>query len=158
MSKDCDRTAATTNPTSTWLIQQIRNCAIETCDQLPEALIHDRDGIFGKWFDRILVEEFGIKPIRTPFKSPWCNGHCERFHLSLKSEVLSRVPIQSVSHVNMLCSQYKNYYNSHRPHQGIDGNRPNLRSQSKLSRKNQAFSIKVCREVSGLVTRFAFEA
>ena len=88
----------TLNPTRSWVIQQVRNCEINGF-VLPEVLVHDRDAIFGKYFDRMLREEFGVEPIVTDFKSPWQNGKIERFHLSLKEEVLLRVPISDVSHV-----------------------------------------------------------
>ena len=64
---------ATLNPTRIWVIQQVRNCEINGF-MLPKALVHDRDAIFGKYFDRLLREEFGVEPIVTDFKSPWQNG------------------------------------------------------------------------------------
>ena len=87
---------ATLNPTRIWMIQQVRNCEINGF-MLPKAMVHDRDAIFGKYFDRLLREEFGVEPIVTDFKSPWQNGKVERFHLSLKEEVLFRVPISDFS-------------------------------------------------------------
>ncbi len=63
--------------------------------KLPSGLITDNDGIFGKWMEHDFLRYFDIVVWRTPPGQPlykkWCNGICERFHRSLKSEVLNRV-------------------------------------------------------------------
>ncbi len=49
-------------------------------------LIMDRDAIFHAAF-RGLLEKTGVWPVRIPPRSPNCNAHLERFHLSFKTEV-----------------------------------------------------------------------
>ena len=61
-------TNATLNPTKEWIIQQIRNCEMDGFIFL-DALVHDRDKIFGNYFDKILADEFFIEPIATDFKN-----------------------------------------------------------------------------------------
>jgi len=47
-------------------------------------LIMDRDASFHEAF-RDLLEQAGIRAVRTPPRSPNCNAHLERFHGSFKS-------------------------------------------------------------------------
>lgn len=116
-------TNATLNPNRDWVMQQIRNCQINGY-RLPEAFVHDRDAIFGKYLDRILVDEFNIVPLVTGYKRPWENGPIERYHLTLKSEILWRVPILDVNHVRSLCLRFQAAYNDDRTHQSLDGRFP----------------------------------
>ena len=74
-----------------------------------EALVHDRDAIFGKYFDRILLKEFGVDPITIGFKKPWQQGKIERYHLTLKTEILSRIPISDVAHARQLCIDFQKF-------------------------------------------------
>ncbi|MFW7382053.1 MAG: hypothetical protein ACOH5I_24820 [Oligoflexus sp.] len=46
---------STANPKKNWLIQQFRNCSIGG-HEFPRAMVHDRDGIYGKWLPNILQE------------------------------------------------------------------------------------------------------
>ena len=39
---------STTNPTREWLTQQFRNCCVSG-HQFPDAMVHDRDGVYGQW-------------------------------------------------------------------------------------------------------------
>jgi hypothetical protein len=65
--------------------------------QLPLGLIADNDGIFGKWLEPDFQRYFDMAVGRSPPGQPWCNRICERFHRSLKSEVLNRVGHQDVA-------------------------------------------------------------
>ena len=52
------------------------------------------------------------------------NGITERFHRSLKTEAFKgTVPI-SLAQARKISNEYRNYYNHHRPHQGIQGEIP----------------------------------
>jgi hypothetical protein len=108
----------TENPNRFWLIQQFRNCAISN-HTFPKAMIHDRDGIYGRWLPKILLE-FGMKSIRTQVRSPWQNCYVERVNLSIKKEVLNRLIIVDESHARELCVAYQDFYNSYRLLPGED--------------------------------------
>lgn len=141
---------ATLNPTGDWLIQQIRNCEVDGYP-LPEALVHDHDGIYGKYFDWILVNEFHVKPLVIEYRKPWQQGKIERFHLSLKTEITNRIPIVDVSHVRKLCFEYQFHYNKRRTHQSLGGNLP----EKAVRRQSPTFgSIEKSTEVDGLITVF----
>lgn len=59
---------ATFNPTSAWVIQQLREAF--PFDTAPKYLIFDRDTIFSAKVVRF-VKAMGIKPCRTAYRSPW---------------------------------------------------------------------------------------
>ncbi len=149
----------TTNPDLRWVLQQIRNCAMVTGGQLPEAIIHDNDKIFGKWFAHILRNEFHVEPIATPYKSPWKNPHVERYHRSQKHEALYRIPIASDSHARKLSSSYRGYYNDFRTHQGIDGKIPSKADAKRLREaKNAISTYQKDTKVAGLIIHFSLAA
>ncbi len=143
---------ATLNPTKDWIIQQIRNCEINGF-YLPDALVHDRDAIFGKYFNRILSREFGVESVTIGYKKPWQNGLVERYHLTLKTEVLWRIPIYDVARVRDLCVEYQTFYNNHRTHQSLKGKYPADTSNGKSSIEPPN-SVKKLPMMNGLVTVF----
>ena len=128
---------ATLNPNRNWIVQQICNAEMAGF-KLPLGLIADNDGIFGHWLETDFERFFGIKVGRTPPGQPWCNGICERFHRSLKSEVLERVGALDVASIQRLSVCYQEYFNSRRPHQGINGRTPApIIDQSSRQAKNR---------------------
>jgi len=50
----------------------------------------DRDSNFSSAF-RTVLKDAGVEPVRLPARSPDLNAHLDRFHLSIKSECLSRM-------------------------------------------------------------------
>ena len=145
----------TANPSKEWIIQQFRNTFP---NEFPAAILHDRDGIYGQWLPGVL-EEFGSKSIQTQVRSPWQNGVIERFHLSLKNEVLDRVILHDAERVRELCASYQSFYNRLRPHQGIAGQIPSRQK----SDPNKVIDfgeirIKKVKVLDGLVTHFRIAA
>ena len=120
--------------------------------KLPDAFVHDRDAIFGKYLDRLLEDEFGVRPIVTDYKSPWQNAKVERFHLSLKDEVLYRVPISDVSRVRNLCIAYQHFHNHDRTHQSLEGHFPSRTNVKRLP--IPLASVEKLDRLGGLVTIF----
>lgn len=145
---------STTNPTKKWLIQQFRNCCISG-NIFPAAMVHDRDGIFGHWLPDIL-EEFGCQSVKTPPRSPWKNPHIERFFRSLKEELLNRIVLVDCKHIQEQCFSYLEYFNSSRPHQGIDGKIPTLvTSRNAAPSKFDTLRAEKTLRLNGLVTQFS---
>lgn len=155
----------TTNPNKLWLTQQLRNCAV-TGHQFPNAMVHDRDGVYGNWLPEILGE-FKMSSIKTQVRSPSLppavgkheNCYIERFNLSIKTEILNRMAIIDTDHARELCQAYRAWYNEKRPHQGIDGQIP---AQKKVIEKNKPnfdkMRIKKELHLNGLVTHFSLAA
>ena len=149
-------TNATLNPTRDWVLQQIRNCEINGFS-LPEAFVHDRDAIFGNYFDKILEDEFGVDPVTIDYKCPWQQGKVERFHLSMKAEMLDRIPVKDSRHARELCSAYQKYYNFCRTHQSIGGRFPNEPRSERVIVNSQT-CIQKSLMVEGLITTFSSAA
>ncbi len=68
--------AVTTNPTSEWVAQQIREAT--PFGNTPKYLIHDNDTIFTSRELKNFLENANVKAKKTGFKCPWQNGICER--------------------------------------------------------------------------------
>ena len=148
----------TSNPDRFWVLQQFRNAAMVS-DILPDFVVADNDGVFGKWMKMDLKELFGMQLKKIPPKRPWLNPFVERFQQSLKSECLSRIEFGTKETFREICIQYQDYYNQTRPHQGIDGNVPVPRPEKPVEiKQNQAISFEKNLELGGLVTRFSIAA
>jgi Integrase core domain len=106
---------------------------------------------------------FDIVVRRTPPGQPlyqkWCNGICERFHRSLKSEVLYGVGPLDVAGVRRLSICSQEYFNGRRPHQGINGQTPTQVIQLE-SRKTLIPVIRYSKtpDADGLITSFKRKA
>lgn len=105
---------ATYHPTSEWVAQQLRNAFLDL-DELPEAIVMDRDCIF-KPIIKQTLPGMGIKVIRIGFKCPWQNAVVERFHRTLADELLRYVQPLNDRHLNRLLNEFRIYYNTARPH------------------------------------------
>ena len=111
---------ATYSPNLEWLKQQFRDAFFDI-DEYPSLCICDRDQTFQGGFEKMLKDYFKARLRRIPFKSPEKNGRVERFHLSLKSEAFDNVIPINLNHAQRICSEYREYYNNYRPHQGVFG-------------------------------------
>ena len=82
-------------------------------------VLMDRDTNFSCAF-RTILEEAGVEPVRLPSKSPNWNSHLERFHLSIKSECLSRLIFFGESSLRRVITSFLAHYHSERNHQGLE--------------------------------------
>lgn len=105
---------ATYNPSAEWVAQQLRNAFMDL-DELPEAIVMDRDSIFLPIVKQTLPA-MGIKTIRIGYKCPWQNAVVERFHRTLADELLRDVQPVNDRHLNRLLVEFRKYYNTARPH------------------------------------------
>jgi len=78
-------------------------------------LIHDRTGEFKLKFD-----DYGIHGIKTSVKAPNMNSIAERFIGSVRREILDHFIIFSRIQLYNILREYVEYYNTKRPHQGIE--------------------------------------
>jgi putative transposase len=120
-SRRIEYVACTSNPDTTWLIQQARNLLMDLDDrgQRPRFLIHDRDKKFSRAFDAIF-EGNAITTIRTPIQAPNANAHVERWVGTVRRECLDRLLILSRRQLERVLRVYVRHDNEHRPHRAID--------------------------------------
>jgi putative transposase len=65
-----------------------------------------------------------IKVIRTPYRAPNANAYAERWVRSVRVECLDKLLILHEAHLRCVLRNYIDYYNTARPHQGIDQRTP----------------------------------
>ena len=116
----------TESPSMEWIIQQIREDT--PFGEVPRFMHRDNDGLYGKGVSRFLKDSF-IEEIRSAYHSPWQNPFVERFFGSLHRELLDHVIIFHEEHLRNLISQYVNWYEKFRLHQGLEGKTPNFREE-----------------------------
>jgi putative transposase len=109
-------------PNEAWMLQIGRNLTDALTGFLrgKHFLIMDRDSTFHAAF-RGLLEQAGIRPVRTPLSSPNCNAHLERFHGSFKREVADRMIFCGERHLQHSIDEFLKYYHGERNHQGLSG-------------------------------------
>ena len=112
----------TRHPNDVWVSRQV--LAAGNWDDQPKYLVTDNDRKFGQEFEKAVAHR-GIELLKTPFKAPKANATCERFLGSLQRECLDHMIILDESQLRQVTREYVNYYNEHRPHQGISQGRPN---------------------------------
>lgn len=112
---------ATARPTCEALVLAMRRHGV------PEQILTDNGKVFtGRFgpgtgevlFDRICREN-GIKHLLTAPRSPTTTGKVERFHRTLKDELVRGVVFDSVADAQSQIDSWVEYYNHQRPHQGI---------------------------------------
>jgi putative transposase len=121
----------TTNPTATWVSQQLREAFPD--DSTPRYLIFDNDFIFSNEVSKS-IKTIGITPKRTAFRSPWQNGTAERWVGTCKRELIDHVIVLNEEHLRRLIRDYVRYYNADRVHTSIqdspDGRAAEIRPAS----------------------------
>lgn len=122
--------SVTSNPSSDWVAQQIREAT--PFDETPKYLLHDNDSIFtSKSFQKFLSPTH-IFSKRRSYHSPWQNSICERTVDILRAELLNHIVPVNQRHLEYLLKEYINeYYNPIRTHQGIGCDTPILSNKPK---------------------------
>ena len=103
------------------MAQQARNMCIEFVDDGIAAshLIHDRDTKFTKQIEGIFTTD-RLEVIKLPLRSPNMNAHCERVVRTLKSKTPDYLVLFGEDHLIHIAPSFVEYYNTHRPHQGLE--------------------------------------
>ena len=86
-------------------------------------MIHDRDTKFVAAFDTVFQSP-GAHIIRTPFRAPNANAFAERWVRTVRHECLDKMIIINEAHLRQVLKEYVAYYNTARPHQGIEQQMP----------------------------------
>ena len=95
-------------------------------DTAPRYLILDRDGKCGSVVPEKL-RSWGVKFVRTAWRSPWQNGVAKRWVLSARRELLDHVVVFNEAHLRRLLAEYVSYYNIDRCHLTLDKDAPEPR-------------------------------
>jgi putative transposase len=116
---------ATAHPTASWVAQAAKNLVMDLEDTGCRArfLIRDRDGKFPALFDAIL-EDAGIEAVLSGIQMPRMNSIMERWVQTCRRELLDRTLIWNQRHLLHALREFEQFYNEHRPHQGIANARP----------------------------------
>jgi len=109
-------TNVTANPTADWICQQLRHAI--PCDHACRFLIHDRAANFNGQVDDT-IKSFGMRPLKTPYRAPKANAHCERLIGTIRRECLDYLIPLSQNHLRRILDEYVAWYNHHRPHEGL---------------------------------------
>jgi len=141
----------TPNPTSAWVIQQLRESF--PYDTAPKYLVFDRDTIFSAAVVRF-VKAMGTKPTRTAYRCPWQNPVAERWIGSCRRELLEHVVILGERHLVRLIRSYLEYYHEDRPHLGLRKNAPDHRSVAR--RPSPTAKVVALPRVGGLHHRYVW--
>ncbi|HIE95916.1 MAG TPA: hypothetical protein EYG03_17860 [Planctomycetes bacterium] len=81
-------------------------------------VLMDPDSNFSSAF-RGVLEGADVCPVRLPPRSPNLNSHLERFHLSIKSECLSRMIFFGEKSLRRAVTNYLEHHHVERNHQGL---------------------------------------
>ncbi|MDN3059894.1 integrase core domain-containing protein [Streptomyces hygroscopicus] len=116
---------ATTHPTASWVAQAAKNLVMDLEDLGCRArfMIRDRDGKFPDLFDAVL-RDAGIDVVLSGIQMPRMNWITERWVQTCRRELLDRTLIWNQRHLLHALHEFEQFYNGHRPHQGIANARP----------------------------------
>jgi putative transposase len=136
----------TPHPTASWVVQATRNLVTDLEDAGSRArfLIRDRDGKFPGLFDAVL-NDAGIEVVLSGVQMPRMNAVMERWVQTCRRELLDRTLIWNQRHLLHALREFEQFYNSHRPHQGIANARPLHALPSPIPERGAATGLHVHR-------------
>jgi transposase InsO family protein len=112
-TREIIRFAITENPTKEFVKQQL--IEFEQGQHKFVYMIHDNAASFNLDF-----ESYGIESIRMSFRAPNMNSIAERFVGSVRREALDYFMLLSKGQLIKIMTEYIGYYNTQRPHQGLE--------------------------------------
>jgi putative transposase len=115
----------TAHPSPAWVAQAARNLVMDLDDagrQL-KYLIRDRDGKYPAMIDAIFADA-GITVVLSGVRMPRMNSIMERWIQACRHELLDRTLLWNQAHLLHALREFEQFYNCHRPHQGIANVRP----------------------------------
>ena len=96
---------------------------------LPNSILTDNGAQFAGFkkgytkFERWLMD-LDIQPIHGRIKHPQTQGKIERFHRTMKQELLKHTPISDIDDAAIKLAAWKDKYNNIRPHEALGMKRP----------------------------------
>jgi transposase InsO family protein len=108
---------------------------------LPESLLCDNGNPWGNsqttgytQFE-IWLMEYGILPIHGRIRHPQTQGKAERFHKTIKEELLKHTQLKNMVHAQECFDIFRECYNNERPHEALNMGVPSDFYQSSRRRK-----------------------
>jgi len=126
---------ATFSPHGQWMGQMARNLLMD-CEDLeiaPRFVLHDRDTLLIWDFDAVLTGA-EVTVVKTPFRAPDANAHAERWVRSVTEECLDHLILFGMGSLRRSLRVYRDFFNGHRPHQGIGNQIPERRTTREMPR------------------------
>jgi putative transposase len=117
----------TRHPTSTWIVQQLREAF--PYESAPRFLLFDHDRKYGLEVLAAL-RSLQITGLRTSIRSPWQNGVAERWVESCRRDLLDHIIAVNERHLKRLLADYICYYHDDRTHLGLRKQTPGGRLRS----------------------------
>ena len=116
-SRRAEILGSTPHPDEAFMHQVVRTLTMADADSC-RVLICDRDS---KWSGSVreIVQQAGIRIVRTPYRAPNANAYAERFVRSIKEECLYRIIPLGERHLRRAMREYVAHYHLERNHQGI---------------------------------------
>jgi putative transposase len=116
---------ATAHPTAAWVAQAAKNLVMDLEDAGCRArfLIRDRDGKFPALFDAVL-KDADIDVVLSGVRMPRMNSIMERWVQICRRKLLDRTLIWNQQQLLRALREFEQFYNGHRPHQGLANARP----------------------------------
>jgi len=109
----------TKHPTQQWVARKTKTISFLFDDGKKKLLIRDRDNKYPKEFDELL-RQYNVKVRKIPYKSPNLNPYAEGWVGTIKRECLDHFVVFGERHFKYLVKEYVKYYNTVRPHSGLD--------------------------------------
>ncbi len=134
-------------PTARWTAQQIVEAFPN--DEAPRFLLRDRDGIYGRDFQR-RIDRMSIEEVVIAYRSPWQNPFVERLIGSIRRECLDHMIVFNEAHLLRILTDYFSYYHEARTHLSLDRNAPRPR---KIEPPEQGKVVAIA-QVGGLHHRY----
>ena len=128
----------TSHPTAGWTLQQFRE-AIDN-EQDYRFVVHDRDKIYSKELDRS-IKAMGVKVLKTPYRSPQANSHCERLIGTLRRGCLDFLIPMNETHLRSILKAWRIHYNQARPHSSLGPGLPQPRRGLPVTVQKQRHQI-----------------
>ena len=117
----------TRHPTSTWIVQQLREAF--PYESAPRFLLFDHDQKYGLEVPAA-IRSLQITGVQTSIQSPWQNGVAERWVGSCRRELLDHILALNERHLRRLLSEYVSYHHDDRTHLGLCKETPSRRIRS----------------------------
>ena len=96
---------------------------------LPDSLLTDNGACFAGFkggytkFERFLMDQ-DVLPIHGRFAHPQTQGKIERFHRSMKDELLKYQQFSNIDEAKLCLQEWREKYNNVRPHEALGNKRP----------------------------------